>query len=283
MDEDKVDFDAEVDRGPEAYDGDLGHWWVERGRGRSHGYACRNIARQVVRLSDSPPGLIVDYACGPGRLLYHLSKGFPEAHLVGIDASESMLERAAARMGRRRDNGGDVRFIRTVLPSLALEAMGADIATFAFPHIVSATDDFSGLDPEELAVAKALSLMEEPDPADRDDEPKHVVFSELATDRLIAKDLRSLLRPGGLCVRVEYAQAPRENQTDLMLRHSEFAEGSLDRAINGVEAPRLFEVLESRFFRSRVVEDVYHQTKDEADLSGGYWLTALRALDPANL
>jgi len=279
-----LDVDVEEDRGPEAYEGDLGTWWLARGRERTHGYARRNIVRQIARLSHAPPRLIVDYACGPGRLLGQLARSFPDAHLVGIDASESMLERAAAQMRKRRDKRGQVRFLRTVLPSLVLEAMGADIVTFAFPHIVVGVGavDTSGLSAQELAVAKALSVTEEPDPADRDGVPQDEVFADLATGRLIAKDLRSLLRPGGLCVRVEYAHASREEQTDLMLHHSEFTEGSLGRALDGVAVPRLFEVVESRFYRSRVVEDVYHQTRNEADRTGGYWLTALRALDKAS-
>lgn len=39
-----------------------------------------------------------------------------------------------------------------------------------------------------------------------------------------------------------------------------------------------FRVVASRYSRSRVIKDVHHQSEDESDKIGGYFITALRAL-----
>jgi len=41
-----------------------------------------------------PGGLVFDLGCGTGRYLIHLAKRRPDAHLVGIDLSDGMLDQA---------------------------------------------------------------------------------------------------------------------------------------------------------------------------------------------
>ncbi|MGD0310308.1 MAG: hypothetical protein ABSC02_13600 [Acidobacteriota bacterium] len=46
----------------------------------------------------------------------------------------------------------------------------------------------------------------------------------------------------------------------------------------GVESDPWFCVLASRYYRSGVMEDVYHQSRDECNRLGGYFINVLRAL-----
>ena len=48
----------------------------------------------------SPPGLVVDLGCGPGNLTARLAERWPDAEVVGVDSSPSMLAEA------RRDHPG---------------------------------------------------------------------------------------------------------------------------------------------------------------------------------
>jgi hypothetical protein len=60
-----------------------------------------------------------------------------------------------------------------------------------------------------------------------------------------------------------------------------YEEGSLENMPGG-RKPRQwfhgFRVLASSYFRSGVTEDVYQQSHDPEDRSGGYWITVLRAI-----
>jgi ubiquinone/menaquinone biosynthesis C-methylase UbiE len=59
----------------------------------------RAIADRVI--DDLPPaGRLLDIGSGPGRLLVTLARRRPDAHLVGIDPSTDMDDRAQARIGK---------------------------------------------------------------------------------------------------------------------------------------------------------------------------------------
>jgi hypothetical protein len=94
----------------------------------------------------------------------------------------------------------------------------------------------------------------------------------------VALNLRGLLKKGGLCVRVEYGFARRDELAPLDLRRVSFEEGSLAHEACGWRPGDWFRVAASAYFRSRVMEDVYQQTHDRRDRRGGYLITVLRAL-----
>jgi len=93
--------------------------------------------------------------------------------------------------------------------------------------------------------------------------------------KVVSRNFRGLLKRGDICVRVEYAKAEREKLTELEQGRVAFEEGSLETCINGRKAEKLFGFISSTYFQSKVMEDVYYQTKDETDRKGGYSITML--------
>jgi len=90
--------------------------------------------------------------------------------------------------------------------------------------------------------------------------------------------LRSLLRTGGLCLRAEYSNASREELTELVQHRQSFEEGTLSQEIQGIGPERLFSLGNSVYYRSQVILDVYHQTRDKSDREGGYFINILKAV-----
>jgi hypothetical protein len=77
---------------------------------------------------------------------------------------------------------------------------------------------------------------------------------------------------------VEYSNSIREGLTQLVQDRTAFEEGSLDRYFGGKRPERFFEYLHGDYHRSRVIEAVYHQTRDRSDREGGYMTALLRAI-----
>ncbi|MDA2934699.1 class I SAM-dependent methyltransferase [Acidobacteria bacterium AH-259-D05] len=284
MDYRKIDFDEELDIGPETYNGTLGKWWLNQSSDTAHGYAYRKIIGHVHSLLRRPPKRIIDYTCGAGNMLTRLYRLFSDSQLTGIDGSSFLLQQAKRRMqllGRNWENR--VELIETHLPDFSLPSGKADMCLFVFPNIVPDPSDDVEEDHDfpaaDLAVADYLSRVREPDPEEEtvEDDPE-TVYDSLLTDNVVARNLRGLLKKGGLCVRADYANAPREELTRLVQQRMAFQEASLEVTVNGFRVEQLFAVVDSIYCRSKVLEDVYHQTRDESDKEGGYLITTLRAI-----
>jgi hypothetical protein len=169
------------------------------------------------------------------------------------------------------------------LPDFTIQSGTADLVVYTFPNLVIPFAD-SGSDLCECHLGRgdimtAESLARASDPGEAQPEQDvDALRVGLLVSRLVSFNLRSLLRRGGLCIRVEYATARRDELTRTEYMRVAFEEGSLDIAVDGYLPWSWFRVLASSFFRSRVMEDVYQQTADEHDRSGGYVVTTLRAL-----
>jgi SAM-dependent methyltransferase len=252
-----------------AYNDIYADWWRSRTTDRAHGRAYRNIAGFIRASLPREPRLIVDYACGAGQLLARLAPLFPHTRLVGLDGSEALLDLAATRLARLpKSRTAEITLACTLLPMGRPFGEKAELVVYTFPNMMPLAEEAPGadLDREEHETARRLigDPGEEADPA------------LLEYGRSISRDLRRLLRRGGLCVRAEYADSRREEWEELILRQVEFEEGSLDLPEEGIRP--WFRVLASAFFRSRVMEDVYEQTGEDRDRSGGYLITVLRAV-----
>ena len=71
-----IDFEAELQKGHTSYDREVGQWWRQQANDGSHQAAYRKVADYCRKLfSDSEPGIVIDYACGPGLLLTRLCRG----------------------------------------------------------------------------------------------------------------------------------------------------------------------------------------------------------------
>ena len=286
MDYRKIDFDDELDGGPNTYNQTLGQWWLSQSSDRPHKYAYRKIARHLVSFFGHPPDRIIDYACGAGHMLTRLYRCFPNSRLTGIDGSSLLLKLACKRLQfLGQDWRQRVQLIETNLPDFSLTRGQADVLLFVFPNIVpdpDLPDPEEGKEshpPDDRAVADYLALTREPNPEEEtvEDDPETLCDS-LITDNLISRNLRSLLKKGGVCIRADYANAPRNELTQLVRQRLAFQEGSLQESVNGLRAEQLFKVVGSTYYRSKVLNDVYHQTRDKTDKDGGYLLTTLVAL-----
>ncbi len=273
----EIDFEHELSRGLAAYNDTLAAWWCKRAADASHARAYLNIAEYIYWSVGRAPRLIVDYACGGGHLLARLGLCFPDSRLVGLDGSARLLDLARRRM-KRLGQGWQKRvlLIETPLPAMKLPEVKADLAIHVFPNMVWPAKNRSGLLIGRLEAAIARSLAGQRESSDEEESKE--INSFLTTGRRISHDLRRLLRRGGLCVRAEYAGARRDELSLLEFTRISFEEGSLDTPVAGRMPRQWFRVLASRFFRSRVIEDVYQQSGKARGGGGGYLVTVLRAL-----
>jgi hypothetical protein len=254
-----------------SYNRQVGQWWLKRSMNRSHERAYRNIADFIRASYRRDPKVIVDYACGAGNLLSLLSRRFSGSRLIGLDGASLLLNRARQRFAHLPSRCADrISLIETPLPRANLLREKAGLAVFCFPNMMPfseealAQEDRLSLSSDDRAIARRLAP-ENPE--------------TLAWSRAISCNLWHLLSPNGICVRVEYATMNRHELSPDELLQVSFEEGSLDEKVEGRRPMQWFRVLASAFFRSKVLEDVYQQTKDERDRNGGYLITVLRAVD----
>ena len=266
-----VDFDRELRRGVAAYDDALARWWLGRAADAAHRRAYRRIARFAAASFPAGPRRIVDLGCGAGHLLAELRRVFPRAELVGYDASTPLLRRARRRL-ERSTGGGRVRLVQTVLPDPALAGTGADLLVLAFPNFLPRSPR-TAVRAHGRALGAAGCRA-----ARRFARGSGVPYAALVFDRLLSLQARRLLRRGGTCLRVDYCGGPRDELLRQDRRRVAFEEGSRVEDDGGRDAPPVFRLLASRYVRSRVIRDVYEQTRDRADLTGGYAITVLRAV-----
>lgn len=109
----------------------------------------RSVARRVVEVSP-PPRDLLDIGTGPGRLLLELARRRPDAHLVGIDPSADMIDRAVAHA---RAAGIDGR--------VDAQVSGAEDLPFAddsFDAVVSTLSSHHWADPDK-AVAEQVRVL----------------------------------------------------------------------------------------------------------------------------
>jgi SAM-dependent methyltransferase len=264
------------------YNHELGRWWCARASDRPHARAYRNIADFIRASYGRAPRLIVDYACGAGHLLSLLSRRFTHSRLAGLDGSEYLLGLALRRFSRLPvDCSRRISLIKTPLPNLNLMRGRADLVIFCFPNMVPSDSEEvaaqkDGLSHGDREVARTLALLARKENKDLPD--AFTIQSSLEGNRMISLNLRRLLVPGGLCVRVEYGTAQRDELSASEFVEVSYEEGSLDMEVEGKKPRQWFRVSASSYFRSRVLEDVYEQTGDERDRDGGYIITVLRAI-----
>lgn len=297
----RIDFDKLLTQGLRSYEREVGDWWVKQSEDAPHRRAYDLIARHVagvVKRKGAARGLIVDYGCGNGKLLERLAQLLPEARIVGLDGAQKLLVKTALRLralGEDADlcapkaafgkGGPRIRLVKTFLPSFAMPAGKADAVVFCFPNITASNRDQPHYDrhgyknPRDIAVAKMLARFREMDPEDESSSLSYdEQYDDLMSNKVVSRDLRSLLKPGGRLVRIEYANGTREELSELTNWRTLFAESALDGVIKDKRPERHFKYLGNRYYRSKVILDVYHQTRDAGDKEGGYFIADLEAV-----
>jgi SAM-dependent methyltransferase len=297
----EFDFTRALARGPVSYDARVGEWWDNQSTDGAHKRAYRHIAeyvRDAVRRKKIRSPLIVDYACGSGHFLIELAKLLPEARIVGLDGSKKMLgltlQRCAAKgveaatlpPGEAFASAGPrVRLVQTKLPNFKLPKGRADAVAFVFPNIAPAPSDQGLFDRNgylnraDSVVGQMLARFREMDPEDEvTTEKPEFLFDGYMTERVLSRNIRGFLKKGGLWFKIDYANAPRAELSRLSQWRSLFSECALGEPIKEKKAEQLFALRGNEFRRSSVILDVYHQTKDESDKTGGYFVTEFEAV-----
>ena len=282
----KVDFEKELRTNFRGYNTTLTRWWNIRACNKSHCNAYRNIANYVTTHVDLIPSLVIDYGCGTGRLLGEIAVRFVDTKFIGIDGSSAMLKTAKTYLTKEAPNLlNRIKLLKAPLPTRLLLGKRADLVTFTFPHILSNLYDLDLNSFLELLtyseIENAVILaedkgMEEVSNEYNDEDPD--LLQSLLVNRVISKNLRSLVKRGGYCLRVELANARREEFPEIFQKRFSFQEGSLDKSLSDQSLQQPFELVRSEYHRSKVMEDAYEQTGDESDRKGGYWISLLRAL-----
>jgi SAM-dependent methyltransferase len=296
-----IDFEKLLKKGHGCYDAKVGKWWATQARDRAHIKAYTDICCYLERQLDSRGAkaeVIVDYACGDGSFLKRLARHFPKARILGLDGSGLMLKTARSILLKQkidanfvkttecfRKDGPRVRLVKTVLPNFKFEEGQADAVIFLFPNLTCSDKERKRYEKNgynrrrDVCVAEMLCRFREMDPEDEvaTVDPDEC-FDDLMTNKVISRNLRRMLKSGGLLIRSEYANAPRHELTDLTQWRSLFAEGALDLPIKEVRAENIFRFLNSEYHRSAVILDVYHQSGDPTDKEGGYFCSAFEAV-----
>jgi SAM-dependent methyltransferase len=282
----KVDFEKELRTNFRGYNTTLTRWWNIRACNKSHCIAYRNIANYVTTHVDLTPSLVIDYGCGTGRLLGEIAIRFVDTKFIGIDGSSAMLKTAKTYLKKKApDLLNRIKLLKAHLPIRLLLGKRADLVTFTFPHILSNLYDLDinsfleFLTYSEIENAVILSegkRVKDVSKENTDEDPD--LLQSLLVNRVISKNLRSLVKRGGYCLRVELANARREKFPNVFQKRFSFQEGSLDKSLSNQNIQQPFELVRSEYHRSKVMEDAYEQTGDESDRKGGYWISLLRAL-----
>ena len=229
--------------------------------------------------------LVIDYGCGTGRLLGEIAVRFVDTKFIGIDGSSAMLKTAKTYLKKKAPHLlNRIKLLKAPLPITLLLGKRADLVTLTFPHILSNLYDLDLnsflelLTYSEIENAMILAVdkgMEEVSNEYADEDPE--LLQSLLVNRVISKNLRSLVKRGGYCLRVELANAKREEFPEIFQKRFSFQEGSLDKSLSDQSLQQPFELVRSEYHRSKVMEDAYEQTGDESDRKGGYWISLLRA------
>ncbi len=295
-----IDFTRALARGRVSYDAKVGQWWELRAADAPHARAYRHTAeyvRDALRKARVRAPLIVDYACGGGHFLLELARLIPDARIVGLDGSTKLLRLAAARCEAKgisaaelpgakafAQGGPRVRLVRTNLPNFRLPKGKADAVAFVFPNIAPGPydqplyDRHGYLNRADNAVGRMLARFREMDPEDEvATEKPDILLDGYMTERVLSRNIRALLKPKGLWIKVDYANALRSELSELTQWRCLFSECALETPIKGLRSEVLFRLKDNVFRRSSVILDVYHQTRDPSDKTGGYFISKFEA------
>lgn len=258
-----IPFEKHFRKRSRSYDSVVGDWWIRKSNDRAHRIAYRNIVQFIRKNCPVQPETIIDYACGNGLLLPLLKEEFASATIIGLDGSQKMLSKASRL-------NPSIRFMRTPLPNFQLDLSNADVVVFTFPNMNFTVPRHTTHTYEITRIAKLLDAMQETN--------RVHTATEMLRLRVLAENIRHLLKRGGFWFKEEYSGIPREKLTPTAQWRLLFTEAAFSGSIDGKIFRDRFKFVGSQFFRSRVVTDVYDQSLNREDRNGGYFVSMFRAL-----
>lgn len=296
-----INFSRAFQQGSRSYNAKVGEWWVRQSTNVSHQRAYKRIAAHIGETLGyhkmRAPHLLVDYACGNGEMLKYLAREFSTARIVALDGSKTMLRRALLNLQRNgleaeligvpeafRRPGPQVRIVESALPNFLLPLHSADVVLFLFPNM-----NFSAAEKRYLeshihqhdgylpSMARLLSVIGD-DEEEKSRRAQTAIFKDLLCERALTENVHQLLKRRGVWFKVEYSNIPRQELSEVEQWRMLFAEAAWHPVLNNRRLEDRFEYLGSDYFRSQVILDVYEQTHDPDDRTGGYFISAFRAL-----
>ena len=143
--------------------------WEPTIYGRFEAERQRPVADLLTRVPAGPRKRVVDLGCGSGVSTAALSERYPDADLLGIDASREMLAAARARLPQARFLEGDVAHWRADDADLVF----ANAVFHWVPDHIRVVARLAG----ELAPGSCLAAQM----PDNEAEPTHVLMREIAS------------------------------------------------------------------------------------------------------
>ncbi len=294
-----INFEKELAKGRVSYEKKVGDWWQGRAADKAHAKAYSHILDVTEKQFKNFQGkVIVDYACGDGKMLLGMAKRLKGSRIIGLDGSKKMLEASAKRLTEagvewemvspwqlKGQSLPLVSLVHSNLPNFSLPSGIANLLHFTFPNIAPSDDEqdyydkHGYLNRRDTAIGKMLARFREMDPEDEvsfDD--VDVRYEGLMTDRVISRHLRHLLKKSGLLIKSDYANTHREELSQLTQWRTLFGEGALEEGIKGKNCEAFFRYSESDYQRSSVILDVFEQTDDPTDKTGGYFVSCFKAI-----
>ncbi len=258
-------------------------WWEARAKDKPHQDAYKNIAKFIAKKVKKQPERIIDFACGPGFLIKHMHEQMPNAHIVGLDESEQAIDAANQYLSSvlNQEQLNQISCKQMPLPNFQTGLRKADVVVFSFPDFRISGEQkwlkkwkqvFPKDWEESKAVSKHLKKL-------YDDE----VFSdavELFVKRVASRNIISLAKKDALIVRVEYSGCKREECDPCYLEEMAWYEctNAEFKALKGKRRDKFTHAkfIKSKFYKSKVILDVYEQTKDKDDKKGGFFISAFK-------
>lgn len=293
-----VDFDKALSRGEYAYNTKVGDWWRHKSEDRAHRNAYRMITQTVVRFFrrrlKREPEWIVDYAAGNSMVLTEMANVFPRTRFIVLDGSRKMLTIGLKNLrdaGLEADwtqpekafsrRGPQIRLVCTPLPEHRLPSGKVDAGLFLFPNLNASKTAFEKIqnqwtkDEASEQTARLFSKLQDEN-AKKQPNPDDI-YEELVLGAAVAANIRRLLKRGMYWFKVDYTNAQRKELQNTDQWQLLFGEAAMDLQIGNLKKRSLFEMIENKYYRSQVIMDVYDQTKDPADRTGGYMITVFKA------
>ncbi len=278
-----LEFTAQtLEEGMEAahsgYEKILGRWWLGKADDDAHRAAYRHTAKWTRRKLEASPETILDYACGAGQLLKRLRKAFPDAALTGYDGAKKLLKKAH----RRLPDDPRLELVVKILPELTDPHPPVDLTVLCLPHLLPFDEGegvhayADGRRTELRAAREVVEALRREEFWERD-EPIEWQVGNVIFERMVARHLRRLTRPGGHCVRVDYTEIRYEDVAPTYRDYLRFSQGNCS-SVHGVRVPRLFKQIAGTFRVSDIIDDVSDQTEDYDSEGGGYMVRLFRAV-----
>ena len=127
-----------------------------------------------------------------------------------------------------------IKLLHSTLPSNLALGKKADLITFAFPHILSKLyhlDLNSFLEFLTYSEIENAVILAEDKRVKINDEntDQDELLKSLLVNRIISKNIRSLLKRGASCIRAEFANASRQEFRNFFQKRYSFEEGIIRR------------------------------------------------------